>query len=172
MKVAVKDANVFIDLESMGILDLWTQLGYETLTSSFIVDELEKGGHRKALAHVRAGKVKEVIIPGEEMAALFELFQVVESNGASLEDASVLFIAIREKALLLTGDKPLRHEAAIRSVEYHGTFWILEQLVENGVLPPRMAAEKLSMLISLTGRRKRHLPRKLAESYIERWRSC
>jgi hypothetical protein len=34
MKIAVKDANVFIDMESMGILDLWFLLGYETLTSS------------------------------------------------------------------------------------------------------------------------------------------
>jgi predicted nucleic acid-binding protein len=44
MKVAVKDANVFIDLESMGILDLWFQLDYPTMTSSFVVMELAAGG--------------------------------------------------------------------------------------------------------------------------------
>ncbi len=27
MKIAVKDANVFIDLKSMGILDFWFQTG-------------------------------------------------------------------------------------------------------------------------------------------------
>ena len=46
MKVAVKDANVFIDLESMGILDLWFQLDYPTMTSSFVVMELAAGGMR------------------------------------------------------------------------------------------------------------------------------
>lgn len=40
MKIAVKDANVFIDMESMGVFDLWAQLGYETLTTSLIVLEL------------------------------------------------------------------------------------------------------------------------------------
>ena len=49
MKIAVKDANVFIDLESMGILDLWLLLGYETFTSDFVVTELVKGNHQNCI---------------------------------------------------------------------------------------------------------------------------
>ncbi len=45
MKVAIKDANVFIDLEIAGLFDLWFQLGIETHTSVFIQEELENGGH-------------------------------------------------------------------------------------------------------------------------------
>ncbi len=35
-KIAVKDANIFIDMEYMGILDLWFQLGHETITSNLV----------------------------------------------------------------------------------------------------------------------------------------
>ena len=67
MKVAVKDANVFIDLESMGLLDLWFQVGITTLTSSFVVMELEDGGHENALACIRAKQAVEAVISSEEM---------------------------------------------------------------------------------------------------------
>lgn len=69
MKIAVKDANVFIDLESMGILDLWFQLGYKTITSTYVVVELEDGNHLNALASIRAGQVSEEEISPEEVAA-------------------------------------------------------------------------------------------------------
>ncbi|HKJ90194.1 MAG TPA: hypothetical protein VJ960_03615 [Oceanipulchritudo sp.] len=52
MKIAVKDANVFIDMESMGVFDLRVQLGNETLTTSLIVLELEDDGHAEALAYI------------------------------------------------------------------------------------------------------------------------
>lgn len=74
MKIAVKDANVFIDLEAMGLLDLWFQLGITTLTSSFVVKELEDGGHLNALACTRAGQAIEAVITGEEMAGAFADF--------------------------------------------------------------------------------------------------
>ncbi len=67
MRTAVKDANVFIDLESMGILDLWFQLDYQTITSSFVVVELEDGGHANSLASIEAGQVIVAVISGEEM---------------------------------------------------------------------------------------------------------
>jgi hypothetical protein len=75
MKIAVKDANVFIDLESMGLLDLWFQLKIPTLTSSFVVMELEDGKHENALACIRAGLVIEAEITGEEMGGAFAEFQ-------------------------------------------------------------------------------------------------
>ena len=43
MKIAVKDANFFIDLEIAGLLELWFQLGVEIHTSAFIRQELRDG---------------------------------------------------------------------------------------------------------------------------------
>jgi hypothetical protein len=96
MKVAVKDANVFIDLESMGLLDLWFQLGIETITSSFVVMELENGGHHNALACIRAGLAFEAVISGEEMAGEFaDFLEEFPGSGMSDADLSVLYLAVR-----------------------------------------------------------------------------
>jgi predicted nucleic acid-binding protein len=171
MRIAVKDANVFIDLESMGILDLWFQLGHETLTSSYVVVELEDGGHANALACIRAGQVREAEISPEEMIGDFEkLWRELEGSGLSVPDASVLFLAIREKAILLSGDKQLRKQAKLRTVQVRGTLWIMDQLVEEGILQPGVAADRLGALMCRTGKERRYLPAGECEARILKWR--
>ena len=170
MRIAVKDANVFIDLESMGILDLWFQLGHDTITSSYVVVELEDGGHLNALASIRAGQVKEAEISGGEMERFDDFRSGLERSGLSASDASVLFLAIREKAILLSGDKQLRKVARLRTVEVHGTLWIMEQLVSAGILVGAVAADRLEALIARTGKERRYLPARECEALIQRWR--
>lgn len=170
MRIAVKDANVFIDLESMGILDLWFQLGHETITSSYVVIELEDGGHANALASIRAGQVREAEISGEEMEEFDAFRSELECSGLSATDASVLFLAIREKAILLSGDKQLRKQARLRTVQVHGTLWIMDQLVAEGILVAAVAADRLEALIRRTGKERRYLPAGECEVRIHRWR--
>jgi predicted nucleic acid-binding protein len=164
-KVAVKDANVFIDMEVMGILDLWFQLGIETITSSLVVQELEDGRHLQALAYVDSEQIAALSSPLQAVFALRE-----KHTGISVTDASVLHLAIEHDALLLTGDQKLRTVAEARAVECHGSIWVLDQLVIAKKLLGSVAAEKLSALLALTGKRKRFLPRESAEEHISRWR--
>jgi hypothetical protein len=171
MRIAVKDANVFIDLESMGILDLWFQLGHETITSSYVVVELEDGGHANALASIRAGQVREAVISAEEMGGEFGmLLGELEETGLSVTDASVLFLEIREEAILLSGDKQLREQARLRTVAVHGTLWIMDQLVAAGILVGPVAADRLETLMARTGKERRYLPAGECEARILRWR--
>jgi len=169
MRIAVKDANVFIDLESMGILDLWFQLDYQTITSSFVVVELEDGGHANALASIQAGQVIEAVISSEEMEAFEALRVECEPTGLSMADVSVLHLAMREDALLLSGDKPLRNQAKLRLVDVHGTLWIMDQLVDSGLLAKRVAAQRLETLLLRTGRERRYLPKAECHARILRW---
>jgi len=169
MRIAVKDANIFIDLESMGILDLWFQLDYQTITSSFVVVELEEGKHANALASIQAGQVIEAVIPGAEMEAFEALMMECGQTGLSTADVSVLYLAIREEALLLSGDKPLRNQAKLRVVDVHGTLWIMDQLVESGLLAKRVAAQRLETLLLRTGRERRYLPKVECYARIMRW---
>lgn len=167
MRVAVKDANVFIDMELMGLFDLWTALGYQTLTTSMIEVELKRGGHAEALAYIATDHI-EVLDPdtGE-----VEAFQLALDRGVSVQDASVLFVAIQRDALLLTGDKRLRMNAELLEVECHGSIWILDQLVQHGKLEGKVAAAKLIRLLAFEGEQVRHLPKKTAKAYIERWKT-
>lgn len=165
MKIAVKDANVFIDMESMGVFDLWVQLGYETLTTSLIVLELEEGGHAEALAYIETDGISVVDPASDAVDRLYS-----ELPGLSFEDASVLCLAMEREAILLTGDKTLRNAGEVRQVEVHGSIWVLDQLVRNGKLAGKVAAEKLQGLLDETGKNPRFLPRKQALQYIHRWR--
>ena len=170
MKIAVKDANVFIDLELMGLLDLWFQLGIDTLTSSFVVMELEDGGHENALACIRAGQALEAEISGEEMVGDFANFQdAYGETGLSETDLSVIYLAIRESAIVLSGDRQLM-AAEAEHLDVHGTLWIMDRLVAEGTLKPIVAADRLEALIRRTGREQRYLPKKECVSRIARWR--
>ncbi len=165
-KIAVKDANIFIDLEAMGILDLWFHLNYETITSSFIADELAAGGHFQSLAYIDSGKIQSVNL---SLIDVFELYESLEESGLSIGDISVLHLAMSRDALLLTGDGRLRTECEVHFIEYHGSLWILEQLVEKGILAPLVASQKLEHLLKLSGQQRRFLPEKLCKEMMMKW---
>jgi hypothetical protein len=148
MKIAVQDANVLIDLELAGLFDLWFQAGIETHTTDFIRAELGRGGHVRALAYFESGHVKEHGLSFEEIMAVSELEREIGSK-AKFNDCSVLFLALKLDAMLLSGDKPLRKAGKEKQIEVHGTLWIFDQLVELKLLPPGIAASKLEHLRSL-----------------------
>jgi len=164
-RIAVKDSNIFIDMECMGILDLWFQLGYETITSNLVVLELNQGRHGQTLAYVESGQIQELTSP---LATLIHYQS--QYIGISAADAAVLHLAVEHKALLLSGDGKLRQSAEAESVSCHGSIWVLDQMVKTGILKGSVAAEKLSGLMLLTGKQRRFLPASEAEEYIARWR--
>jgi len=164
MKVAIKDANVFIDLEIAGLFDLWFQLGIETHTSVFIEEELEKGGHEEALAYFESGQVISHAFDFEEIALVDDLMR--EANkAASFNDCSVLYLAEKLKAPLLSGDNALRKSAHRRGVEVKGTLWVFDQLVSRKLLKTPVAAQKLRHLLQ----EERRLPAQECQTRIERW---
>lgn len=146
MKVAVKDANVLIDLEIAGLLDLWFQLGHQTLTTDLVIGQLRVGGHREILSHVSNGNLNVHKCSSEFLSRAFDLMTQIGS-GPDIADCSVLLLAIDSGAMLLSGDKPLRRGAIKHHVEVHGTLWILDQLIAAKLLSKPTAAAKLEHLI-------------------------
>ncbi len=105
----------------------------------------------------------------EEMEDFERLLVECEPMGLSPADVSVLFLAMREGAILLSGDKPLRNQAKLRFVETHGTLWIMDQLVDSGILPKRVAVQRLETMLSRTGREQRYLAKGECHMRITRW---
>jgi hypothetical protein len=167
MRIAVQDANVLIDLELAGLFDLWFQTGIETHTTDFIRAELKKGGHVQALAYFASGQVREHRLTFEEITAVSELEREIGSK-AKFNDCSVLFLALKLDAMLLSGDKPLRKAGNERLIEVHGTLWIFDQLVEQKLLPPGIAAAKLEHLRSLD----RFFPEAECHSRLKKWQGA
>ena len=166
MKIAIKDANVLIDLELAGLFDLWFRLGYETYVTDLIVGELRKGGHMKALSYAEAGMLHvEKCSPDFMMEAVNLMNEI--GGGPGITDCSVLLLAMKRDAMLLSGDGALRKDAQVRQVEVHGTIWIFDELIENTLLKPIIAARKLENLLL----NNRFLPLEVCEKRIESWRT-
>jgi len=166
LKVAVKDACLLIDLELMGIMDLWVHLGVETLTTSDVVDEL-RDQHPGILAYIEAGNIEVVQY---DTRVIYPRYAELTAYGLSLPDVSVLHLAEERNAQLLTCDGPLRQFAKGRRIECHGSIWVLDQLFIAGLLQGGIAAAKLEYLMSLEGEEARFIAPRLAEPYLRKWR--
>jgi predicted nucleic acid-binding protein len=85
----------------------------------------------------------------------------------SPSDLSVYILAKSMTALLISGDSPLREMAETRGIEYHGTLWLLEELVTRELLSTENAARSLNMMLD----NKRWLPRQECEKLMKKWKS-
>lgn len=166
MRIAVQDANVFIDLELADLFDAWFQTGIETHTTTFIREELEAGKHTIALAQFRNGKVHAHDLDFEGMIAVSTMVDELGSR-AGFNDCSVLYLAMKLKASMISGDLALRKAGHERHVEVRGTLWIFDELVSRGIIPSVIAAEKLERLRKLD----RRFPETECQSRLKKWRS-
>lgn len=164
MKIAVQDANVLIDLEIAGLFDLWFKTGIETHTTDLIRAELEKGSHTQAVSYFMSGQVVEHALSFDEIMVVSELEREVGSK-AKFNDCSVLYLAMKLNAMLISGDKPLREAGKERRIEVHGTLWILDQLVERRLITGKVAASKLDYLRS----QGRFLPESECQVRLKLW---
>jgi predicted nucleic acid-binding protein len=66
-------------------------------------------------------------------------------RGLSQEDRSVIYLAQKlEGAIVISSDKLVRDFAGKLHLPYHGIFWILDQLVSQGLIEKSKAFEILS----------------------------
>jgi predicted nucleic acid-binding protein len=164
MKIAVKDANVFIDLELAGLLDLWFQLGIETHTSIFIREELELGAHSEALSHFDSGNVTTHDFEFSEIETINALMEEV-NRAAKFNDCSVLYLAEKLGAPLLSGDSALRKSATRRGLEVKGTLWVFDELISAGLLTSATAVAKLTHLLTEGS----YFPAEACDERLARW---
>ncbi len=164
MRIAVKDASILIDLAEGDLLGLWFQLKIETHTTDLVLREVRQEAQwRRVAAFVDAGLIQTHKTEGAEIAAVAVFAQ---GNGISLADASGVLLARRLKAFLLTGDRRMRRAGQGEEVEVRGVLWILDQLVELGVLPKAEAATRLETICAAGSR----LPRTECEARLKAWR--
>ena len=163
MKIVIHDASVLIDLHRCGLLETWLTGGVEAHTSDLVMLEMRQSLHAvvaKRLLHVHRLNTAELI----ELTA----FQTRQPRSLSFEDCSVLSLAIRMEAALLTGDSDLRRAAETESVEVHGLLWVLDELVGGSHLSPARATDILQELLKSPRAR---LPKQECDARLERWRT-
>jgi rRNA maturation endonuclease Nob1 len=162
--IAVNDASILIDFCDVGLSGKLHQIGLALYTTDFVVAEIQEPEQRKQVQQlIQDGGLIVFASSPVELEALVR--RQASIPALSLADCSVLTLADVHQAILLTGDRVLRREAERRQIETHGSLWILDKMLEVGVLAPTEACTAMMRLIELNPR----LPRAACEERRARW---
>jgi predicted nucleic acid-binding protein len=165
MRIAVKDASILIDLAEGELLGLWFKLKIETHTTDFVLGEVRRESQWQYVSgFVDAGLLQKHATAENELG---EVVAYSQAKRISLADASAVLLAARLKADLLTGDGRMRSAARADKVQVRGALWILDQLVERGVLPKADAIDRLERIRAAGSR----LPKDDCDARIRAWRA-
>jgi rRNA-processing protein FCF1 len=144
-KVAVTDACIFIDLHDLGLTNLFFNLDLEIHTTSAVLYELYYEQQQVLKAYQ---SVERLTVHNLQEQDLVEIYSEKYPRSLSETDKSVLHIANKIYACILSSDKTLRNCAKNKNIECHGMIWIFDKLVETSVLTKSEAATKLKQLIA------------------------
>lgn len=144
IKIAVTDANIFIDLYDLEIINSFFDLDIEVHTTSTVLYELYLNQQQILLAYHSVGKLE---IHNLKMEDYEEIFNENYPKSLSEADKSVLHVANKINAYVLSSDKAVRNFARIKNIKYHGMIWVFDKLVENKVLSGNEAKLKLKKLL-------------------------
>lgn len=145
MRIVVTDACIFIDVIELQLTAKFFGLELDIHTTRDVFDELFKEQQQILEAYQQNKKLTVHILTSEEK---IELLAETFPKALSPEDQSVVFIARKLDAILLSSDKPVRNMAKKLSIEYHGMIWIFDQLVEQGLLKGEEASAKITSMVN------------------------
>lgn len=166
MKLVVQDASVLIDLAAADLLEAWFSLGIETLTSSFVWREVNRRSQKAKLRAFARDERIQVVGMGTEMLSEIVRLKMDLPPKLSLNDASVLHLAVERTAVLLTGDRNLRTAAEARAVTVYGLPALMDFMVQEDALTAAAAITKLELLCRLNPR----LSKQECHTLITKWR--
>lgn len=165
MEIIVNDTNIFIDLQSIGLLRALCDLPYDVRTVDFVVNEIKDRAQADSLATlVGEGKIKVESFNINELAEIIEEHSAISGN-LSVPDCSVCYYARKHSATLLTGDRQLRRYAENNNVTVRGVLFIFDELVAHNIIKTGIAAQKLRELTNINVR----LPKSEIEKRIKKW---
>ena len=161
-KKCIIDASILLDFIEGGIFDTLFSLPFDFSTSDIVADEISRS---YSPSELHALGLKILGLEAEQIL-MIETLQI-EHIELSPNDLSVYILARQHRSLLISGDGPLRELADSHKVEYHGTLWLLGELIEKDLLSQKDAARALRTMLD----NKRWLPRADSERLIKKWES-
>jgi len=144
MRIAITDACIFIDLYNLKLTNLLFSLDLDIHTSLDVYNELHLYQQDILAAFHSVGKLTIHNILAEDR---IYIQRQNYPKSLSESDKTVLFLAEKIDAMVLSSDKVVRSCAKKKSIEYHGMLWVFDRLVESASLLPIDAASKLEILI-------------------------
>jgi hypothetical protein len=145
MKLAIADACIFIDLYDLDLTSKFFSLELEFHTSLDVVNELYLHQQQLLSAFQSVGKLIVHNIKAEERN---EMINTNYPKSLSESDKTVLYLASKLNAIVISSDKMVRNTAKNNAINYHGMLWIFDQFVAQKILTKSQASFKLKSLIN------------------------
>lgn len=162
MDIVVNDTNIFLDLMSVGLLDISFELPIKFHTVDYVVAEITDMEQKKQIMKlVETGKLYVKEFDEQEFGEIISLYQS-RNNNVSVTDCSVWYYAKKNDFRLLTGDGKLRKSATADGVIVSGIFYITDMLVECNIVGKTDMANILNSLRVINKR----LPQKIIDERI------
>jgi len=148
-EIVIQDACILFDLVDLSLLECFFQLELEVLTTPNVISEITNENQwEQVTIHLKTGEL--TIDENGALDAILTIYH--EHSGLSIADSSVLELALRKDAVILSSDGSLRKIAKRKEVIVKGTLWIIEALFLNGIITSDYAIEKLEMYSSVNQR--------------------
>lgn len=162
MKLAVTDANIFIDLVKLGLTPFLFNINAEIYTTQEIIDQLNNTQAHQVKVFIDAGVLNVHLFSADEIQSILSLNA---PRALEFEDKTVAFLAQKMNAAVLSGDGPLRKYCASLHLNVKGIIWLFDAFIEKALIDYETAIEKMNLLMSFNDR----LPKAECLKRIEEW---
>jgi predicted nucleic acid-binding protein len=162
MKIAITDANVFIDLIKIDMLEYLFKIKLEIHTCHAIANELNSSQFAILYPYVERDVLKLHELNEND---LINISKLNGSKKLSPQDISVLYLAAKIEASVLTGDKLIKKLCVSRNIDAKGILWIIDMFIRHELISITVAFHKLDLLTAINDR----LPRKECDEFKLKW---
>jgi len=146
MRLAVTDACIFIDLLDLQIVSEFFNLPIEIHTSLDVFNELYEEQKTILKAYQSVGKLSIHNISSEEKE---KILNNKFPKALSYNDRTVVYLAEKIEAFIITSDKAVRKYSKTKVIEYHGMLWIFDKMIEANLFTPNQAIVKINELVNI-----------------------
>ncbi len=165
MKVAVTDASIFIDLIQIGCIKLLSRLNCEIVTTYAVIAELYDWQQLILEEMIQAQVL--IVYPTPENDLKTWRDKLAMAKRLSIPDITMLWLASRLEAMVLTSDKLMRLASTRLNLETHGILWLFDQFLEKELITHLEACTGLETLLETNER----LPREECTLRLGAWRT-
>lgn len=148
-EIVIKDSCILFDLIDLELMPDFFKLELEILTTPQVIDEITDEEQMTIVTkYINDGKL--IVDANGSLESIQLIYD--ECLGLSYPDSSVLELAIRIGAVVLSSDKSLRNEVIRRNLTVRGVLWIIDELVNDSIISIEQALIKLNLYSQINKR--------------------
>ena len=159
VNVAIQDAGVMVDLSRAGIVQEAFSLPVTYFTAESVFDDLQPKHRNEYTPYIQTTQLRSVPMD----AAMFATIAAYQPGNPQLSehDLSVFHIAKTGNLPILASCATLRLHMRSLGVEVSSTYWVIDSLVETGIVSVSHAGTLLEQLATAN-------PRLAPQEYVHR----